>query len=64
MERKFSAQRKLPSKGALVSPVIDVNFNIIATNNTVAGGWIPYVDFPFQQYTILLNVSIPVLHKY
>jgi len=40
MERKFSAQRKLPSKDALVSPVIDVNFNIIAVNNTVAGGWI------------------------
>ena len=63
MERKFSAQRKLPSKDALVSPVIDVNFNIIAINNTVAGGWIPSVDFPFQHCTILLN-GIPALHKY
>ncbi|KIM41043.1 hypothetical protein M413DRAFT_445790 [Hebeloma cylindrosporum] len=41
MERKFSAQRKLPSKNPLVSPVIDVNFNIIAANHTVAGGWLP-----------------------
>ena len=64
MERKFSAQRKLPSKDALVSPVIDVNFNIIAANNTVAGGWIRYVGFPFQRCTILLNIGIPALHKY
>jgi len=62
MERKFSAQRKLPSKNALVAPVIDVNFNIIAANRTVAGGWIRYIGFLF--HTILLNLGIPVLPKY
>jgi hypothetical protein len=49
MEREFSGQRKLPSKDALVYPVIDVNFNIIAANNTVARGWIRYVGFPFSR---------------
>ena len=54
MERKFSAQRKLPSKDALVSPVIDVNFNIIAANNTVAGGWIRYVSSLFSSILFYL----------
>ena len=58
MERKFSAQRKLPSKDALVSPVIDVNFNIIAANNTVAGGWIRYVSSLFSSILFYLMLVL------
>ncbi|PPQ84831.1 hypothetical protein CVT25_015125 [Psilocybe cyanescens] len=41
-ERKFAAQRiAAPTAAKAVAPVIDVYFNVIAANKTIAGGWIP-----------------------
>uniref|UniRef100_A0A8H8CR92 Peptidase M43 pregnancy-associated plasma-A domain-containing protein n=1 Tax=Psilocybe cubensis TaxID=181762 RepID=A0A8H8CR92_PSICU len=42
VERKFAAQRiAAPETAKAVAPVIDVYFNVIAANKTIAGGWIP-----------------------
>jgi len=54
VERKFAAQRRLPSKTAKTgTPVINVYFNVVAANKTLAGGWVP--DSQITKQIAVLN---------